>query len=522
MISTTRILIVIAATAILVVACSSPGTSAPTPMTKATPTGGSTPATGEGPAPTAEPPGPDDKVAEPAPVNSVAIELDGAAAEVVLVTGLPNACYEPGGQTAIQEGSAITVSVMNLGPAPGSLIACAEIYGLVERRIPLRHLIEPCAMYSVEVNGDLHQVQAIGPAVTCMARQSPVKVEPPQDADPGDGMTPVLAPIDGLSIEVAESAPPQYFLTVQSGLPNGCARFDGYTVDRKDPTIVVQVTNLVPEAKDVVCTQQYRTVESRIALGTDFEPGGYYTIQVNDVTHSMVAQGGESDGPPPGLDQPFEIGEGETVQLQKDLPAVNLESVISDSRCPANVTCVWAGEAKVTVSLLGADGQSVGAAELVLGPDPDAYYSNIGDHSVTLLALDPYPGTPEAVAQGDEIEYTAFLLVSKPFVEATEDPGAPEIDLQVEAVDGRPLTFQFTAEIAGGRDNSRDLYCQGTSWEFGDGMGVAVMPGCIPWNPNATLPRHHVQTYTYEKPGTYEATFSYGPLGPVAVKVEVK
>jgi len=42
------------------------------------------------------------------------------------------------------------------------------------------------------------------------------------------------------------------------------------------------------------------------------------------------------------------------------------------------------------------------------------------------------------------------------------------------------------------------------------------------WTPNATFLRHHEQTYTYEKVGTYEATFGYGPIGPVTVKVEVR
>jgi hypothetical protein len=48
------------------------------------------------------------------------------------------------------------------------------------------------------------------------------------------------------------------------------------------------------------------------------------------------------------------------------------------------------------------------------------------------------------------------------------------------------------------------------------------MPGCIRWSPEVTVPRKFEMTHTYEKAGTFEATFSYGPLGPVSVKVEVK
>ncbi|MDA1349416.1 MAG: hypothetical protein O3A47_11225 [Chloroflexi bacterium] len=524
MISITRVLIALAAIAVLSAACSSSGASAPTVVPKATPTVGSTPAPQDSPTPTA-PPSAVKKVLEPAPVNSVEIEVDRGSAELVLVTGLPNACYESSDHTVTQDGKSITVSVMNLGPGD-SLVACAEIYRLDERRIPLRRVIEPCAVYSVEVNGETYEVQALGPAIRCRAPEPTVVVEPPQDSDPGDGMRPVLAPIDGVDIEVAESAPPQYFLVVQSGLPNGCARFDGYTVERQGATVVVRVTNLVPEDKNVMCTMVYGTVVTRVPLGSDFEPGRHYTVQVNDVTHPLVAQsGGSSEGGPiqvTRLDEPFKIKEGDSAALVSESLEVRFDAVVSDSRCPANVTCIWAGEAKVAVSLADSSGNEIGKVELTIGADPDAAYANVGDYSIALMALDPYPGTPEAERQGDDPEYAAVLLVSGAFLANDGDPGPTAIDFRADPVPGQALTVLFTAEISGGRDSSQDLYCQGTSWEFGDGMGVASMPGCLMWTPNATFPRHHEQTYTYEKAGTYEATFAYGPLGPVTVKVEVR
>lgn len=524
MISITRVLIALAAVAVLSAACSSSGASAPTAVPKATPTLGSSPVADDSPTPTAETPTPE-KVAEPAPVNSVAIEVDRGSAELVLVTALPNGCYEAGEHTVTQDGNAITVSVMNLGPGD-ALVACTEIYRLEERRLQLRHVIEPCALYLVEVNGETHEVQALGPAIRCPAPEPTVAVEPPQDSDPGDGMRPVLAPIDDVDIEVAESAPPQYFLVVNSGLPNGCARFDAYTVDRNGATVLVRVTNLVPDDQNVMCTMVYGSVETRIPLGTGFEPGGHYTVQVNDVTHPLIAEGGQSgeDGPIQvvGLDEPFKIREGDSVALPSESLEVHFDAVVADSRCPANAICVWAGEAKVAISLADASGDEIGTVELTLGANPDAAYANVGDHSVALMVLDPYPGTSQAAAQGDNPEYAAVLLVSGAFQESDEDPSPVAVDFKADPVSGQALTVLFTADITGGRDNSKDLYCEGTSWEFGDGMGVASMPGCLMWTPNATFPRHHEQTYTYEKAGTYEATFEYGPLGPVTVKVEVR
>ena len=525
MINASRVFIIVAAVAVLSSACSSLGASSPTPDTDTTPTIGSTPVPDDRPAPTAEPPVLVEKVAEPAPVNSVAIEVDGDSAELVLVTGLPNGCYESGENTLVQDGHSITVSVMNLGPGD-AVVACTEIYRLEERRLRLRHVIEPCALYSVEVNGETHEVQALGPAIRCPAPEPTVSLKPLHDSDPGDGMKPVLAPIDGVEIEVAESAPPQYFLIVNSGLPNSCAKFDGYNVERQGATVVIRVTNLVPEDQNVACNMVYDTVETTVALGSDFEPGRQYTIQVNDVTHALIAEGGGSSAGRPTraarLDEPFKLEEGESVAFTSESLEVRFDAMVADSRCPANVVCVWAGEATVAVTLAGANGEEVGKVELTLGAHPDAAYANVGDHSVTLMFLDPYPGTPEAQRQGDDPEYTAVLFVSGAFQESDEEPVPAAVGLKAEPVPGQALTVRFTAEIIGGRDNSRDLYCQGPTWEFGDGTSVASMPGCVPWTPNATVPRHHEHTYTYERPGIYEATFTYGPLGPVTVNVEAR
>jgi uncharacterized membrane protein YagU involved in acid resistance len=71
----------------------------------------------------------------------------------------------------------------------------------------------------------------------------------------------VLAPIDEVEINIAESFPPQYFLRVVSGLPNSCAEFDSYTESRDGDTIQVEVFNLVPADDSTACAEIYRTVE---------------------------------------------------------------------------------------------------------------------------------------------------------------------------------------------------------------------------------------------------------------------
>ncbi len=102
-------------------------------------------------------------------------------------------------------------------------------------------------------------------------------------------MVEVLAPIDSVRVEVAESYPPQYFLNVESGLPNGCVVFNDYEVTRDGNTVMVRVTNLAPADKGVICATVYGTVETRIPLGSDFPSTKPYTVDVNGLTTTLKA-----------------------------------------------------------------------------------------------------------------------------------------------------------------------------------------------------------------------------------------
>ena len=110
------------------------------------------------------------------------------------------------------------------------------------------------------------------------------------DGEAESGAERTLAPIESTDVRIAESAPPQYFLDVVSGLPSGCATFDDYDLERVGDTITVTVWNLDATPEDGVCTAIYGSVEHHIALGTDFRSGSAYTVRVNDVTQTFVAQ----------------------------------------------------------------------------------------------------------------------------------------------------------------------------------------------------------------------------------------
>lgn len=103
-------------------------------------------------------------------------------------------------------------------------------------------------------------------------------------------ITSELAPIESVEVRIAESFPPQYFLDVVSGLPGGCASFDRHELSRVGDAIEVEVWNRIEAPRDGACTTIYGFAEHAIALGIDFQPGRTYTVHVNTMTKTFVAQ----------------------------------------------------------------------------------------------------------------------------------------------------------------------------------------------------------------------------------------
>jgi hypothetical protein len=132
----------------------------------------------------------------------------------------------------------------------------------------------------------------------------PVQSSPPQTRPPASTMPPqsvppaaptqdpnlayVEAPIDGVEILVRESYPPQYAVQIDAGLPSGCAKPFMHDVTRVGDTITIKVINsTIP---DGICTAIYGMYQVNVTLNGNFVPGTQYTVIVNDVTRTIVAQ----------------------------------------------------------------------------------------------------------------------------------------------------------------------------------------------------------------------------------------
>ena len=123
-----------------------------------------------------------------------------------------------------------------------------------------------------------------------ISSSDPLPTPTPTRTVPAD-MVKVSAPIENVEINIAESFPPQYFVYVVYGMPNGCVEYYGYEESRSVNAVTLTVTNLEPAPSEpIACAQVYRTGEINVPLGSEFLPGETYTVEVNDVTETFVAQ----------------------------------------------------------------------------------------------------------------------------------------------------------------------------------------------------------------------------------------
>ncbi|UGT42309.1 hypothetical protein LTV02_02470 [Nocardia yamanashiensis] len=103
----------------------------------------------------------------------------------------------------------------------------------------------------------------------------------------------------------------------------------------------------------------------------------------------------------------FTLAPGIPVRLDDGRLTLRLVEVPSDSRCPVDVTCVWAGEATVVLTATIANADTRLELHSPANATPDAA---VGDYQVRLLALHPEPRSKQPVAQS---EYRVDLIVTR-------------------------------------------------------------------------------------------------------------
>ncbi|HSA98301.1 MAG TPA: DUF333 domain-containing protein [Candidatus Nitrosotenuis sp.] len=107
----------------------------------------------------------------------------------------------------------------------------------------------------------------------------------------------------------------------------------------------------------------------------------------------------------PQLNSPIKLHVNESTLIESENLQITLND-IQDSRCPSDVTCVWAGEAKVQLSL--AHNEQLG--NLTLSTMEKSSTASFDGYLFSLIKVDPYPTSTANITAAD---YQATVLVSK-------------------------------------------------------------------------------------------------------------
>ena len=100
---------------------------------------------------------------------------------------------------------------------------------------------------------------------------------------------------------------------------------------------------------------------------------------------------------------------GQLVKLRGTKLAIKFVAVENDSRCPSDVTCVWAGNASVRLRL--SSGRNSRTVKLnTSGGSSLPAETEFRGYKVKLVGLSPYPRSGRKIPARD---YIATLLVSK-------------------------------------------------------------------------------------------------------------
>ena len=178
-------------------------------------------------------------------------------------------CARPGNQGLEVDGQEIIASITLYQPPPTPWgIPCDEQVVELDAVEPIGVALEPANTYRVIVNGRLTTTFTL--------------------ADPRLGHTFIAeSPIESAEVRAPDRGPHAYELRVVSGLPRGsaCSQFNGYEIRRGGTNRVeVSITHHEVSDPDVVCTADYPVVETIVPLGSDFETGAEYTVDVNSET----------------------------------------------------------------------------------------------------------------------------------------------------------------------------------------------------------------------------------------------
>jgi len=118
---------------------------------------------------------------------------------------------------------------------------------------------------------------------------------------------------------------------------------------------------------------------------------------------------GQSNSKTVDLGKEFTVNFNGTVDVKGENLKIQFLDVTEDSRCPQDVQCIWAGQAKIVLSIHKNNQKNLGNYEFLIqaGNSP---MQKIEGYLVKIVKLEPYPVSTKNIEKND---YKATLIVSK-------------------------------------------------------------------------------------------------------------
>ncbi len=102
----------------------------------------------------------------------------------------------------------------------------------------------------------------------------------------------------------------------------------------------------------------------------------------------------------------FTLRTGNQKTAKKSKLKVKFVSVIDDSRCPVGVNCIWAGNAKIKVHIIGQRSSSDFEFNTTMGPKGDGFEG----WSIVVDSLTPAPKSGTTI---DAMKYNAKFTITR-------------------------------------------------------------------------------------------------------------
>jgi len=108
----------------------------------------------------------------------------------------------------------------------------------------------------------------------------------------------------------------------------------------------------------------------------------------------------------PSLGEEFELAVHQTAQITTEKISVTFQEVLEDSRCPIDVTCIWAGVAEVSLRV-AVSGQE---KELSISTSPSENSAVFENYTFWLIKVRPVPHANQNI---DSSAYFVTVMVDK-------------------------------------------------------------------------------------------------------------